>query len=217
MTASDAQPTRESSGRRDHFADAYAGPEPPAWDVPFAQPAILGLLDRAGVIGPRVLDAGCGTGEIAIALAARGRDVIGIDRVPAAIERARAKLAATALPAGLTAPRFRVGSVLDLTALLDEPVDTVVDAGVWHIFGDANRLAYTAQARAVLHPGGRFITIAFSEAEPPGWGPRRVTEAELRAAFSESAGWRIDEITATEYALTGNRAAAARRLIATRT
>ena len=34
--------------------------------------------------------------------------------------------------------------------------------------------------------------LAFSELEPGGYGPRRVTHEEIRAAFSD--GWRIDWI-----------------------
>lgn len=34
--------------------------------------------------------------------------------------------------------------------------------------------------------------LAFSELEPPGYGPRRVTQAEIRDAFA--GGWRIDRI-----------------------
>ncbi len=34
--------------------------------------------------------------------------------------------------------------------------------------------------------------LAFSELEPPGYGPRRVTQAEIRNAFA--VGWRVDWI-----------------------
>jgi SAM-dependent methyltransferase len=41
--------------------------------------------------GPRVLDAGCGTGRIAIELGRRRLSVVGADRDPAMLEQARAK------------------------------------------------------------------------------------------------------------------------------
>ncbi|PYQ52520.1 MAG: hypothetical protein DMF78_11145 [Acidobacteria bacterium] len=56
--------------------------------------------------GDRVLDLGCGTGEDALALAARGVRVTGIDPSPAMIARARAKAAQRGLDA--QACRFEV-------------------------------------------------------------------------------------------------------------
>lgn len=69
------------------------------------------LLQEHG--GRRVLDAGCGTGRVAIELAARGYDVVGVDLDAGMLDAARAKapelhwvradlaaLEASALPAG---------------------------------------------------------------------------------------------------------------------
>ena len=64
-----------------------------------AQPALAALLAEYPPADP-VLDVGCGSGDLAIALAKGGGHVLGIDFVPAVIEQARAKL--RALPA---APR----------------------------------------------------------------------------------------------------------------
>jgi SAM-dependent methyltransferase len=44
-----------------------------------------------GRAGARVLDAGCGTGRVAIELARRGYDLVGVDLDPAMLEGARAK------------------------------------------------------------------------------------------------------------------------------
>jgi ubiquinone/menaquinone biosynthesis C-methylase UbiE len=48
----------------------------------------------------RVLDVGCGTGNVALACAARGADVVGIDSNAGMLEVARAKSAAAAARAG---------------------------------------------------------------------------------------------------------------------
>ena len=41
---------------------------------------------------------------------------------------------------------------------------------------------------------GRVFLLCFSDRQPGDWGPRRVTEDELRASFAD--GWRIDAIDA---------------------
>ena len=63
----------------------------------------------ADLTGARILDAGCGTGALAVALAARGADVVAVDISPALVEIAR-----TRCPADL-ADRitFRAGDMLD--------------------------------------------------------------------------------------------------------
>ncbi|MEO1679019.1 MAG: magnesium protoporphyrin IX methyltransferase [Pseudomonadota bacterium] len=59
--------------------------------------------------GQRVLDAGCGTGQMTEALAERGADVVAIDLSPQLVEIARARL-----PAGLPGRVvFRSGDMLD--------------------------------------------------------------------------------------------------------
>ena len=52
---------------------------------------VMALLADRGPGPWRVLDAGCGTGRVAIELARRGVEVVGVDLDPAMLERARAK------------------------------------------------------------------------------------------------------------------------------
>ncbi|MDQ3979099.1 MAG: class I SAM-dependent methyltransferase [Actinomycetota bacterium] len=53
---------------------------------------VHGEADFVESLQPRsVLDAGCGTGRVAIELARRGVDVVGVDLDPAMLEQARAK------------------------------------------------------------------------------------------------------------------------------
>src|SRR5580704_14985544 len=116
---------------------AYTADAPPPWDIGRPQPA-CGRLADAGLLTGRVLDAGCGTGEHTLLAAAHGAEATGVDLVPLAIERARAKAATR----GLTA-RFEVGDVLDLRAL-GVSADTVIDCGVFHVFDDDARARYVA-------------------------------------------------------------------------
>jgi len=70
--------------------------------------AELPFLERQlqAVGARRVLDAACGTGMHAIALAQRGYEVVGADLSPAMIERARANAAAVGVPARLDVAGF---------------------------------------------------------------------------------------------------------------
>ncbi|MGH9083640.1 MAG: class I SAM-dependent methyltransferase [Acidimicrobiales bacterium] len=53
---------------------------------------VHGEATFVGALGPRtVLDAGCGTGRVAIELARRGLDVVGVDLDPAMLTAARSK------------------------------------------------------------------------------------------------------------------------------
>jgi cyclopropane fatty-acyl-phospholipid synthase-like methyltransferase len=165
------------------FNDAYLGTPP--WDIGRPQGAFRALAD-AGQLRGRLLDAGCGTGEHALMAASIGVDATGIDDAPLAIEKARAK----ARERGLDV-RFVVGSVLELAAL-EERWDTVLDCGVFHVFDDDDRMAYVRSLAAAIEPDGRYFMLCFSDRQPGGIGPRRVSQAEIRAAFAD--GWRIDSI-----------------------
>ncbi len=165
---------------------SYTADTPAPWDIGRPQPAFVRLADQDLLTG-RLLDAGCGTGENALLAAGRGADVIGIDVAPTAITRAREKASGR----GLTA-RFEVADALDL-GHLGLTVDTVIDSGVFHVFGDDDRARYVASLAAVLRPAGACYLMCFSDRQPGTWGPRRVSADELRAAFSE--GWAVESIT----------------------
>jgi cyclopropane fatty-acyl-phospholipid synthase-like methyltransferase len=169
---------------------SYTAGSPAPWDIGRPQPALVRLADEGRLTG-RVLDSGCGTGENTLLAAGRGADATGIDLSPTAIARARAKASAR----GLTA-RFEVADALDL-GRLGLTVDTVIDSGVFHIFGDDDRARYVASLAVVLKPAGACYLMCFSDRQPGTWGPRRVTAEELRAAFSD--GWVVESITADTF------------------
>jgi SAM-dependent methyltransferase len=171
-----------------HFETSYQGQAP--WDIPGPQPPFARLAE-AGAIRGSVLDVGCGTGEHALYLAARGHEVWGIDFVPAAIERARAK----ALERGLSV-HFQTGNALELDRL-GKTFDTVIDCGLFHTFSDEERLIFVRGLAHVLGPGGEYFMLCFSDREPPGEGPRRVTQAEIRDAFRD--GWDVRRIEAVAF------------------
>jgi len=106
------------------FDERYRSGEAP-WEIGRPQPEVI-CLAEGGFFTGRVLDIGCGTGENALMLAARGLDVFGIDQIESVIQIARDK----ARDRGLSA-RFSVHNALQL-ADLGETFDTVLDSAVFH-------------------------------------------------------------------------------------
>ena len=160
----------------------------PHWDLGRPQPAFQALAD-AGRFRGRVLDVGCGTGEHALLCAALGLDATGIDIAAAPLRLAEHK----ARERGLTARFLRY----DVRKLADfaESFDTVLDCGLFHIFGDENRVAYVDAVRSVVVPGGRFFLLCFSDREPGEQGPQRLTRDDLMSAFAER--WQVESIERT--------------------
>jgi cyclopropane fatty-acyl-phospholipid synthase-like methyltransferase len=175
--------------RPEDFDALYVGTPP--WDIGRPQPAFVEL---ANTIHGDVLDVGCGTGEHALMAAAMGLDATGIDAAPAAITSAQRK----ASERGLSA-RFFVHNALDLAAL-DQHFDTVFDCGLFHIFEDDDRPVFVDSLRAVIPPGGRYYMLCFSDRQPGDWGPRRVTQREIREQFRD--GWHIDAIDPAKIEIT---------------
>jgi cyclopropane fatty-acyl-phospholipid synthase-like methyltransferase len=170
---------------------AYTGSTPAPWDIGRPQP-VFARLARDGRLSGRVLDAGCGTGEQVLLAAAHGAvDAMGVDLSAAAIERARAKAAERGLKA-----QFEVGDALNL-ASLGSQFDTLIDSGLFHVFNDEDRARYVASLAAALRPGGYLYLMCFSDRQPGDFGPRRIRQDELRAAFSD--GWVIESITAESF------------------
>ena len=144
---------------------------------------------------------------------ALGLAAVGVDASATAIAKAEVKARDRDL-----GPRFMVGDVLDLASMgpaLDQLLgeqrgqaagerlglfDTVIDCGVFHVFDDADRRRYVDSLAAVIPPGGRYFMLCFSEHQPGDWGPRRITQDEIRASFAE--GWRVDSIDPARLVVT---------------
>jgi len=175
----------EADAAHPDWDDSYVGPPPP-WDIGRPQPAFVRLAE-AGTLTGALLDAGCGTGEHTILAALHGARAIGVDVSRRAIETARRKAAARGVDTS-----FRVLDALHLGSL-GERFDTIVDSGLFHVFDDSARIHYVTALHVALRPDGHLHLMCFSDRQPGDWGPRRVNEGELRAAFDT--GWRIESLT----------------------
>ncbi|HEU5471106.1 MAG TPA: class I SAM-dependent methyltransferase [Actinophytocola sp.] len=179
------QPTgHERMTGRPWDASYHDGPAP--WDLGQPQPAIVRVAAAGGFAGP-VLDAGCGTGENALLVAALGLPVLGVDVAETALAMARAKAAERGIEA-----EFAAADALRLE-LLDRRFATVLDCGLFHTFDAAERPVYVASLAAVTEPGATLYVLCFSD-DGPDTGPHPVRREELTATFNHSTGWKVAAI-----------------------
>jgi cyclopropane fatty-acyl-phospholipid synthase-like methyltransferase len=167
----------------DFFDSAYRGTPP--WDIGRPQKEFVELVRRGEITGS-VLDIGCGTGEHALFFAGEGYEVLGIDSTPLAIQKAREKAAGRGLQVD-----FLVLNALDLSRL-NRKFDTATDSGLFHTLSDEDRPVFVDNLAAILSPSGKYFMLCFSELEPGGYGPRRITKREIQDSFRE--GWSINYI-----------------------
>jgi ubiquinone/menaquinone biosynthesis C-methylase UbiE len=118
-------------------------------------------LDGAGP--RRILDLGCGTGEMALAIARVSSDVklIGVDGDAGVLERADAKARAEGVELELHE------ALADRIPLPDANVDCVVSTLMFHHLVPSAKRAALAEARRVLVPGGRLLVCDIGRASDP--------------------------------------------------
>ena len=136
-------------------------PRGAAYDARWAQMAARGesvhaeadLVARSVPPGAAVLDAGCGTGRVAIELAQRGYEVVGVDLDPAMLDLAREKAPELAWLRGDLAD-----TVVADSASRPRRFDAVVAAGNVMIFLErGSEAAVVANLAAHLRPGGVLV------------------------------------------------------------
>lgn len=173
--------------------DAWYRADRPPWEIDRPQPAAERLLDDDAFHGD-VLDVGCGSGENTLLLASRGLHVLGADWSAVAVEMARAKAADRSLEV-----EFELADALRLNEL-GRSFDTILDSALFHTFSDEARTQYVPSLGSVTRPGSTLFLLCFSELEPWGGGPRRVTQAEIGDAFAD--GWVVRSIVPERYEIT---------------
>jgi ubiquinone/menaquinone biosynthesis C-methylase UbiE len=147
--------------------------------------------------GMRVLDIGCGAGDVAFLAASMvgpTGDVIGVDKSPEAVALASRRAA----EAGLTNVRFVLADIAELE--LDEPVDALVGRLVLMYMADP--AVVLRRLAALVKPGGIIAFHEFdldgAESDPPcpvfDTAIGRISQALIRAGADSRAGRRLRQV-----------------------
>jgi SAM-dependent methyltransferase len=166
--------------------DASYHDGPPPWDIGRPQPTVVRLAAEGRFAGA-VLDAGCGTGENALHIAALGLPVLGFDVAETALAMAREKAAERGIDA-----EFVAADALHLERLRRR-FATVLDCGLFHSFDGAERPGYLASLASVTAHGGTLYVLCFSD-QGPDTGPHPVSQDDLSAPFRPDSGWTVAAI-----------------------
>jgi SAM-dependent methyltransferase len=161
---------------------SYIGDLAP-WDIAGPQPAIARLVARHALAGP-VLDAGCGVGDNALAIAETGAAVVGFDVAETALEIARAKAAQRGLDV-----EFIAADALAL-GRLGRTFETVVDSGLFHTFDADERRRYVRSLAVVTQAGATLYVLAFAD-EGDERGPHPISRGDIASAFDLESGWNV--------------------------
>jgi trans-aconitate 2-methyltransferase len=163
-----------------------------SWDPKLYQSAHAFVWQKAADLlellnpqpGERIIDLGCGTGQLTNEIAKRGATVVGIDCSAQMIAQAQKNF-----------PNLRL-QISDATSFsVDHPVDAVFSNATLHWVKPP--AAAAKRVFAALGPGGRFV------AEFGGKGNvRHICEA-IRVALRERLGWDFERIDPWYYPSVG--------------
>lgn len=130
----------------DPFAEAYdVANRDGLFNTYYERPEMLRMA--GDVAGLQVLDAGCGSGPLSLALRERGAEVVGFDASARMLDLARGRLGAEA--------DLRVHDLAEPLPYTDAAFDLVTASLVLHYLEDWS--GPLAELRRVLRPGGRLL------------------------------------------------------------
>lgn len=145
-------------------------------------PAILQDIVNTEKIKPcRVIEFGCGAGNYVIYLAGKGFDATGVDFSKPAVEIAKK----SASQKGVSC-NFFASDVLGDMAEIQHSFDFAYDWELLHHIFPEDRETYINNVHRLLNPGGKYLSVSFSEKSPEfgGEGKYRKTPLDTVLYFS---------------------------------
>lgn len=136
-----------------------------SWDTDQVPPELSEMFQPGRMPAGPTLDLGCGTGTNTIFMAGQGRQAIGVDFVPQAITRAKAK----SQQAGVAEKaRFITADVTRLKELNLPQCAFALDMGCFHGLNPEGQLNYVQGLADILLPGGRYLLYALEPQKDAG-------------------------------------------------
>ena len=140
----------------------WANPEySPFWKTEEPQKELVEAIESAWFQkGQRVIDIGCGNGEVSRWLAEQGFPVLGIDYSAAAIDNCRRLSAGQGKPIS-----FEVADLCDDALRLD-PAPALIDRGCFHRIAENARPVYVRNIARATVPSGHYLLLSGTFEDP---------------------------------------------------
>src|SRR5690349_6437797 len=139
---------------------------PPPWNVGEPQPEFAELIAQSKVRS-NVLDAGCGVGDTALDLAARGYTVVGIDVAATAIDAATR----AAQERGLSTATFVQGDIVTALDGFGDRFATILDCTLFHSLPVEARDGYLSAVHRAATAGATLYMLVFTTEALPSDSP----------------------------------------------
>ena len=155
-------------------------PENIPWNIT-EPPQMLVEMVELGTIRPcRAIDLGCGLGNYSIWLAQQGFEMTGVDISSSAIAKAEKNASDRGVKVDFIAADLTAGTGMAGGFAF------AFDWEVLHHIYPASRIMYIENVRRLLNPGGKYLSVCFSEKDPffGGSGKYRTTPIGTRLYFS---------------------------------
>jgi len=144
------------------------------WNMETPPEALVELVQSGRVRPCKAIDLGCGTGNYAIYLAGLGFQVTGIDISPTAIKIAEEHANKKGIQCN-----FLVADLLGTWVEVGGTFDFAYDWELLHHIFPEQRKRYVENVAKILNPGGKYLSVCFSERDPQFGGLGKYRETPL--------------------------------------
>jgi len=144
------------------------------WNIETPPNALIDLVERGKVRPCKTIDLGCGVGNYAIYLSSIGFDVTGIDISSTAIKIAQKNAKKKGVKCN-----FLVADVLGDLNEVNQTFDFAYDWELLHHIYPEKRKKYIENVCKILNPGGKYLSVCFSDKDPQFGGTGKYRKTPL--------------------------------------